>query len=598
MSKAKDVRQPIVAVLGHIDSGKTSILDNIRGTGVQNREAGGITQHIGASFLPSSTIETICGPLLKKLGIPKLTIPGLLVIDTPGHAAFMNLRTRGGAVADIAILVVDITEGFQEQTRESVRILRTRKTPFLIAANKIDRIRGWKKKENQTILESIKIQDQYVQDELDKLLYEIVGDLAFEKLNGDRFDRVKDFTTNVAIIPTSAKTGEGIPEVLMVLAGLSQQYLKNRLTVSKGAAKGTILEVKEETGLGLTLDTIIYEGVLRKDDTIILGSIGEPIITRIRALLLPKPLDEIRDPREKFEKVNKIAAASGIKIVAPNLEGVLSGAPLRATSKPDEIEKYKQEIMEELSEFRIETETNGVILKVDTLGSLEALVEYLKEQEIPIRMADVGPVSKRDVKEAAIVKDRDPSYGCILSFNNKILPDAREEIQAADIHVIENKIIYRLIEDFQGWHYDVKEKIKRLELKDVKKPVKVHYLPGFTFRNKDPAIVGVRIEAGTLVPNRVLISSEEGYRIGKIKGIQDKGQNIPEAEQGSEVAISIIGGMVGRNLHENDIMYCDLSEHDYKILKKKFYDDLTTEEQETLEEIVKIKRKNKTYWGM
>lgn len=598
MSKTREVRQPIVTVLGHIDSGKTSILDNIRGTGVQNREAGGITQHIGASFLPASTIQSICGPLLSRLSIKELTIPGLLVIDTPGHAAFMNLRTRGGAVADIAILVVDVLDGFMEQTRESVRILRSRRTPFLIAANKIDRIHGWKKQDTPVILEAIKMQPPHTQEELKKLLYQIIADLQFENLDGDRFDRVKDFTKNVAIIPTSAKTGEGIPEVLMVLAGLSQQYLSTRLAIKKGPAKGTILEVKEEVGLGLTLDTIIYEGVLQKDETIVVGGIQEPIVTRIRALLLPKPLDEIRDPREKFEKVNKIAAASGIKIVAPNLEGVLSGAPLRATRNANQVEELKQEIREELSEFRIETETNGVILKVDTLGSLEALVDFLKEEEIPIRMADVGPISKRDVMEAIIVKDKDPSYGCILSFNNKILPDARDDLQAHDIKLFENKIIYRLVEEFQAWNYDIREKLKRLELKDVKRPFKIQYLPGYTFNRKDPAIVGVKVLAGSLVPNRVLISEEAGFRVGKIKAVQDKGENIPEAKQDAEVAVSIIGAQVGRNLKENDVMFGDLSEHDYKILKNKFFNELSPDEQEALEYIVKLKRKTKSYWGM
>jgi len=122
-----------VAVLGHVDSGKTSLLDKIRGTGVQGREAGGITQHIGASFLPSETIQQMCGQLATKLKNPEQDVPGLLVIDTPGHEVFTNLRTRGGSAADIAILVVDTNRGFQPQTNESLKILQARKVPFVVA---------------------------------------------------------------------------------------------------------------------------------------------------------------------------------------------------------------------------------------------------------------------------------------------------------------------------------------------------------------------------------------------------------------------------------------------------------------------------------
>jgi translation initiation factor 5B len=305
------IRQPIVCVLGHVDTGKTLLLDRIRKTTVQAREAGGITQHIGASFFPVETIKKLIGPLLSSLK-GEIQIPGLLIVDTPGHEAFTNLRKRGGSVADIAILVIDILKGFEAQTLECIEILKARKTPFIVATNKIDRIPGWKAYPSMPFIQSYSNQGSYVREELDNKLYEIMGTFSRYGFNTDRFDKIKDFTKNIALIPTSAKTGEGLNELLMVLVGLAQIYLKKRLKTTKGPAKGSILEIKEEAGLGLTLNTIIYDGTLKKDDLIVIGGKQEPIITHIRAILVPKPLDEIRDPRDRFTSVDNVYAASGV----------------------------------------------------------------------------------------------------------------------------------------------------------------------------------------------------------------------------------------------------------------------------------------------
>jgi translation initiation factor 5B len=302
-------RQPIVCVLGHVDTGKTLLLDQMRKSSVQAREAGGITQHIGASFFPAETLKELAGSLLSKLG-GGIRIPGLLVVDTPGHEAFANLRRRGGGVADIAILLIDVLKGFEAQTHESLDILKSRKTPFLVAANKIDRIPGWKPQPTPSFMESYKSQDPYVRQDLDEHLYMIMGRFSQLGFRADRFDKITDFTKTVAIVPTSAKTGEGITEVVAVLAGLTQQFMKDRLQTTTGPAKGTILEVKEEVGLGVTVNVITYDGVLRRGDRIILGGKSGPIVTSVRALLLPKPLDEIRDPRDRFSSVKQVSDRS------------------------------------------------------------------------------------------------------------------------------------------------------------------------------------------------------------------------------------------------------------------------------------------------
>ncbi|MEM0050290.1 MAG: translation initiation factor IF-2 [Candidatus Bathyarchaeia archaeon] len=583
------IRQPIVCVLGHVDVGKTTLLDQIRKTSVQAREVGGMTQHIGASFFPTETLKEVAGPFLKRIG-GEIRIPGLLVIDTPGHEVFANLRRRGGSIADIAILVIDVLKGFEAQTYEVIEILKSRKTPFLAAVNKIDRIPGWKSIPNATFLETYKMQEPMVRQLLDEHIYRIAGKFSELSFRADRFDRIKDFTKTVALIPVSAKTGEGIPDLLAVLAGLTQQYLKKRLMVTSGPAKGTVLEVKEEPGLGVTINAIIYDGVLRKGDIIVLGGREKPIVTNVRAILMPKPLDEIRDPREKFSSIDEVSAAAGVKIVAPNLDEAVAGAPIYVVPSEDKINEYIKEVSEEVERIKIFTGGDGVVLKADALGSLEAIAESLSRSNIPIRLADVGDVSKRDVTEALIVKEKEPLYGVVLAFNVKVLPDAAEEAKARNVPIFWHNVIYHLIDDYLKWMKQEKEARERSELEKLIRPAKIRVLPGFVFRRSKPAIVGIEVLAGQIRP-RVPLMTSEGKEIGEILQIQDKGASISYAERGRQVAISIDKPIVGRHFDEGDILYVYVPENHIKILKTKFKDKLSEDEIKTLEEIVKIMEK-------
>lgn len=589
-------RQPIVCVLGHVDTGKTLLLDKIRKTSVQARETGGITQHIGASFFPVDTLKQLCGPLLSRVK-GEIEIPGLLIVDTPGHEAFTNLRRRGGSVADIAILVIDVLRGFEAQTFECIEILKSRKTPFLVAVNKIDRIPGWNSYPDTPFLKSYQLQDPYVREDLDNRMYEIIG--AFSRLDfrTDRFDRIKDFTKNVALVPTSAKTGEGITELLAVLVGLAQQYLKKRLQTTEGAAKGTVLEVKEEAGLGLTLNTIIYDGILGKNDLIVVGGKEKPIVTRIRAILVPKALDEIRDPRDKFSSVKAVSAAAGIKIVAPDLEGALAGAPLYGVPDGEDPQKFAKMISEEIKKIRIATDADGVILKADTLGSLEAIAGILRKNNISIRLADVGDISKRDIVEAAAVKEHEPLYGVVLAFEVKVLPDAEEEAANRGVQVFLEKIIYHVIENYLAWFKKKRETELAQSFESLVKPAKIRVLEGYVFRRAKPAIFGVDILAGKLRPKSMLIRAQDGEDIGELQQIQDKGKALPEAEQGMQVAISMDKPIVGRHVFEKDLLYVKISEQHVKMLLQSFMDRLTSEEQEALGEYVELMRKKSPFWA-
>ncbi len=588
--KQSNLRTPIVVVMGHVDHGKTTLLDKIRGTAVAKGEAGLITQHIGATEVPLDVVQDFCGSHFGK----EIEIPGLLFIDTPGHHAFTSMRSRGGSLADLAVLIVDVNEGFQPQTIESLSILKRFKTPFVVAANKMDRIGGWHTTTNAPFAKSLKVQSERVSEILDTRLYELVGELYKYGFDADRYDRITDFTRTVGIVPISAITGEGVPDLLMILVGLAQRFLKDNLQLTAtGPGVGTILEVKEEKGLGTTLDVILYNGEFFAGDTVIVGTSREPLVTKIRALLKPKPLTEIRS-EERFMPVKHVSAASGVKVSAPKLDNALAGSTIRVVSNPDEVEALSLELKSELDAVRIDTENEGVIIKSDTIGSLEALVGELKARDIHIHYADVGPISRRDVIRAAAIND--PILSAILGFNVDILPDALSEIQKTNVPVFSSNIIYTIIESYERWVEDQKNKMEQERLEAVIRPGAVRILPDCVFRQSKPAVVGVQVIGG-IVRTQVNLMREDGANVGVIKGIQAHNENQGSATVGQEVAVSIDGPTVGRQIHEGDILYVNIPEKHARIVELELKPKLAEDEREVLENFLDIKRKKDPFWG-
>ncbi len=584
---SNSIRQPIVSVLGHVDHGKTSLLDYIRGTAVVSREAGAITQHIGATEVPVETIYTICGELMPE---QKLTIPGLLFIDTPGHHSFTTLRSRGGTLADMAILIIDINEGLKPQTIESINILKRAKTPFVVALNKIDLIPGWRANKDEAFIISIQKQNEAVQGLIEERLYNIVGKLYEMGFSPDRYDKISDFRKNMALIPISAKTGEGIADVLMVLVGLSQKFLEEHLWADEaGPGEGTILEIKEEKGLGPTMDVILYKGVMKLGDTIVLGTTGEPKVTKVKAILKPKPLDEIRDPKERFDSVDSITAAAGVKIVAQDITDAIAGGLLRVANI--DTESVVDEVCSE-SGLCIDTVEGGLIFKADAIGSLEGLAFEAKDKDIPIKKAEVGDISRRDIMEASA--HTDPLKRVVFGFNINILPDAMEEILEADIKVIQGDIVYKLIEDYEEWLAEKKRELEKESRKEIVYPGKMLLLPECIFRVSKPAICGVRILAGRIRPGQRLIR-DDGKEIGKIKSIRSGDDSLKEAITGQEVAIAIEGPTVGRQIDVEMVLYIDIPESHCKELKSQ---ELNADELDVLEQVCTIKRKDDKFWGM
>ena len=582
------LRQPIVAVLGHVDHGKTSLLDYVRGTAVVKREAGAITQHIGATEVPYDTVSKICGPLLKE---GTTNLPGLLFIDTPGHHSFSTLRSRGGALADIAVLVVDITEGFKPQTIESINILKQHKTPFILALNKVDKLPGWRTTTG-SFLANKASQSPTAQQTFQTRMYEIIGELGTHGFDSALFTDIQDFQKTIALIPTSVKeTGEGVPELFMILMGLAQRYLRGRLLLAEGSSEGTVIEIKEEKGLGKTLGVIIYNGVLKASDNLIIGAQPEPVVTRVRSILRPKPLDEIRDPRQQFDSVKVIGAAAGLKVVAPDIEGVVAGAPFYSASSEEEIDAALDRLTDAMKS-NVKCTDEGVVIRADAIGSLEALAYELSAVNIPIVKAVVGDVSRRDVVTA---DPSDEEYRAILAFNVKVHPDAKKELHETGVKIFESDIVYKLLEDYQEWKDKIKDKQAQHLREDFSHPGKFEILEGHTFRTRDPAVVGVRVLGGRIALNQAVLRNDNSV-VGHIRSLRSGEQVLKEALQGDEVAIAISEATVGRQISEGNVLYIEMDER--AILKiREAGVKLDPIEEDIITEMQKIKKKDQPFWA-
>ena len=581
-------------MLGHVDHGKTSLLDHIRGLGsdsrasVMDREAGGITQHIGATEVPADILNELCSPLM---GGNTFDSPGLLFIDTPGHHSFSTLRSRGGSLADIAILIVDVMEGCRPQTLESLRVLKAAKTPFVIAANKVDRIYGWDAQPGRAMALSMRNQTQDAMGLFEKQYWKLVGQFAEEGLNIERYDRVKDFTKDIAMVPISAREGEGVQDLLAVVIGLAERYLADQLTDVDGSGEGTVLEMKEERGLGKTLDVILHRGSIRKGDEIVLVTTEGGLSTRVKGLFSPRGMSEMRDAGDRWDDTEAAHAASGLKVSAPDLDNVLAGTTLRVVHTDSEREEAMAAAKAE-SELSIELEEEGVAIKADTVGGLEALAKELQALDVPIRSATIGKVSRRDVRSAEAAVD--PLQRVIMAFSTEILPDAEAEIESSDtgVHYIGSDIIYRILEEREEWIENRTREIEEANREKIVYPGRILLLPDHTFRISKPAVMGVRVLAGRIHVGQNLL--KDGKRVGRIKSIRSGEESMKEAMQGAEVAVAIDGVTVGRQIDEEDILLVDVPESHARKLRRM---DLSAAEEEVLEELQDIHRKDDHFWG-
>ena len=577
------IRQPIVTVCGHVDHGKTSILDKLRQSSVQQSEAGGITQKISFTLYPMNQLKIAC-PLIEKSKI-KLDIPGFLFIDTPGHAAFTNLRKRGGSLADLAILVTDINEGIKPQTAEVIQILKMNKTPFIIALNKIDNISGWRTDsayagKDLDLRKNIESQPENVKRIFEEKYLTLIGSLNSYGFDADIFYNINDFAKKIALVPCSARTGEGIQELILMICGLSQKYLKNRLSLGKDA-KGVILEVKKEKETNYT-EAILYDGELSKNDKIAVSNLeGEPIISKIRVL------EEILPLKQKFTPKEKVQASTGLRMQLVEKINILPGMPFVIYKNNKEEIKgiFKKEISETLNTM---LNKQGIIAKADSLGSLEALLAMLKQNHISVVKAGIGKINKNDIASAKANLEINELDAIIIGFNVSIDEEAKQLAKNEAIKIITDEVIYKLIENLVEFRAEKTKEIEKKRLMQLTTIFKIKILPQYVFRNTNPAIFGIKVEAGKLIKGLNLISAE-GEKIGKIKNIQSQNKSVEQVNEGMEVAISVPGTNFERKLKDKNFLYSDITESQFKNFKKN-KDLLNPNELKVLQEIAEIKK--------
>ncbi|XP_065880948.1 eukaryotic translation initiation factor 5B-like [Euphorbia lathyris] len=581
----EDLRSPICCIMGHVDTGKTKLLDCIRGTNVQEGEAGGITQQIGATYFPAENIRERTRELKADA---KLKVPGLLVIDTPGHESFTNLRSRGSGLCDIAILVVDIMHGLEPQTIESLNLLKMRNTDFIVALNKVDRLYGWKTCRNAPIVKAMKQQTKDVQNEFNRRVSNIITEFMEQGLNTELYYKNKEMGETFSIVPTSAISGEGIPDLLLLLVQWTQKTMVEKLTFSN-EMQCTVLEVKVVEGHGTTIDVVLVNGVLHEGDQIVVCGLQGPIVTTIRALLTPHPMKEIR-VKGAYIHHKEIKAAQGIKITAQGLEHAIAGTSLYVVGPDDDVDDVKESAMEDMRSVmsRIDKSGEGVYVQASTLGSLEALLEFLKSPavKIPVSGIGIGPVHKKDVMKASVMLEKKKEYATILAFDVKVTQEARELADDLGVKIFIADIIYHLFDQFKAYIDNLKEEKKKEAADEAVFPCVLSIMPNCIFNKKDPIILGVDVIEGILkVGTPICVPERDFIDIGRITSIENNHKPVDYAKKGQKVAVKISSNsseeqqkMFGRHFEQQDSLVSHITRNSIDVLKANYRDDLSLED--------------------
>ncbi|XP_052297451.1 eukaryotic translation initiation factor 5B-like [Citrus sinensis] len=601
----ENLRSPICCILGHVDAGKTRLLDCIRGTNVQEGEAGGITQQIGATYFP---VENIQKRTEKLNADAKLKVPGLLVVDTPGHESFTNLRSWGPGLCDIAILVVDIMDGIKPQTIESLDLLKERSVDFIIALSKADKLYGWKSCKNAPIKKALEQQSKDVEDEFKMRLRNIITQFKEQGLNTELYYKNKEMGKTFSIVPTSAISGEGIPDLLLVLVNWTQKTMVKKLAF-RNEVQCTILEVKVCEGYGTTIDVVLINGVLHEGDKIVVCGLQEPIDTKIQALLTPHPMKELR-VKGVYQHHKEIKAAQGIKITAQGLQDAIAGTSLYVVGPNDDLEDVKKAAMEEMKSVteaasegmksvmsKVDKTCEGVCMQASTWGSLEALLAFFisSKMSIPVRDISIGPVHKKDVVTASIMLDKKKEYAAILAFDLKVTPEAQELANKLGVKIFNADTIYHLYNQFEAYIKNVMEMKKREVAADAVFPCVLKI--SLIFRRKDPVILGIVVLEGMVKVGTPICFTRENELIdvGRVASIKNNDKPVDVAKKGQEVSIKIEGGNSEemqknffRNFGVGDELVSHISRRSIDLLKAYYKDDMSRKDWNLVKVLKKI----------
>jgi len=608
---AEDLRSPICCVLGHVDTGKTKILDHIRRTSVQEGEAGGITQQIGATYIPKSAVEEKTAELFREMDerfergeVSKrdrwrpMRVPGLLVIDTPGHESFSNLRSRGSGLCDIAVLVVDIMHGLEPQTRESIRLLKLRKTPFLIALNKIDRLYGWQDRADAPARRALESQASHTQEEFRRRFDGVALQLNEEGLNVAVWWENPDPRRYANVVPTSALTGEGLPDLMGLLVRLTQEFMGERLMYCD-ETQATVLDVRKIEGLGPTIDIVLVNGRLREGQRIVACGLHGAICTNIRALLTPQPMRELR-VKSAYVHHKEIRAAQGLKVAAPGLETAVAGTELYVVDEGDDEEELCRQVESERDTIltRVSKQEEGVCVQASTLGSMEALLEFLGSDDVkvPVSGVSLGPIHKKDVLRASTVARTRPDLAVILAFDVPVSKDILDFAAENHVTIFVADIIYHLFDQFKAYQERKKEERKAAAADEAVFPCRLKILEQYVFNKADPLVCGVEVVEGTLRRGTpICVPAKGALMLGKVTSIEKEKREVFQARRGEQVAIKVQPGgpaeatkAYGRHYDAKDELVSRVSRNSIDLLKENFRDSVEPEDWKLMVKLKKV----------
>lgn len=572
------LRAPISVIMGHVDTGKTSLLDKIRATSVQKGEVGGITQQIGATQFPQETLQKKTEAMRALYPQYQVTIPGLLMIDTPGHESFSNLRSRGSSLCDIAIVVVDLMHGLEQQTIESIRMLERKKTKFVIALNKVDRMYGWKAEENSPFRQSLQRQDENCVMEFKNRLSEVQLQLSQLGFNSKLYWENDDVEDYISLCPTSAVTGEGIPDLLMTLIRYSQEYLVEKL-MFYDYLQCTVLEVKTIEGHGATIDAMLVNGRLRRGDRIVFSTLEGPVITTIRNLLTPPPNCESR-VKSDYLQHSEVQGAMGVKIVANDLLQALAGTSIMVLQEEDDENDVKSCVQADVDNItKVKCDSQGVTVCASTLGSLEALMQFLQKDckpPIPVGRTKIGSLDRTDITLASLYHGKNLSeYAVVLAFDVEMDEEIQKLAADENVKIFSADIIYHLFDRFTQFMTELTEKRRQEAMEIAVFPCVLKILPEHIFNKKNPIVMGVEVMDGSLRVGTPLSIPQLNLYVGKVISIEANQKDVQMAKKGTSVSIKIENSqneniMYGRHFDHKNSLYSALTRRSIDALKEFF----------------------------
>ena len=569
-------------------------MDKLRHSNVQLGEAGGITQQIGATFIPIENIQTHLTKISKKFQV-KTRIPGILLIDTPGHASFTNLRSRGSSLCDIAVLILNIDKGIEKQSVESIELLRMRKTPFVVALNQIDRTYNWQSFPWSGFEDSYKRQKDQQKRLFDEKVEQNQMQFIKNNINTELYYKNKNMKEYINLVPTSAITGEGLPDLMGLLVYLTQSYLIKQITF-KEEVKCSILEVKVTESIGTTIDVVLVNGTIHVGDKIVIGGLLGPIKTTVKIILLPRPMKEMR-VKSEYDTYEKISGAIGVRFFCPDLENALAGSPLYVYKTEEEAEKYCNEISRDFNSIvqkYISKKGKGIMVQASTLGSLEAILTFLGEQKVDVAVVGVGNLNKKDVIKLQIKHAEDETAKkedlVILCFDNKVIPEAQQFADENGIKIFVDDVIYHLFDKFIDFKKQCSLERKKAKEKEAIFPCNLKTV--MFINKKDPLILGVSVIEGILKVGTPIYCVEKNIPIGIVESIEREKKPINNVRSNDgDVAIRVKVAdsslAAGRHFDESSTFISQITRASIDALKNYFREDMTTDDWKL---VIKLKK--------